>query len=75
MTGVPKNPDDELDEFRASLDRDWSVCPEHELGLHNPRPAPIHDREMPDGYFTIQCVNCGQTTGWPMPNPDEIDWG
>ena len=58
---------------------DYNVC---DIGMeidgdeyHKPIPAPIADGEMPAGYLTIMCSRCGQTTGYPMPPADEIDWG
>jgi rRNA maturation protein Nop10 len=57
-----------------SEDHDYSVCPDSLDGKHDPKPADVHDREMPDGYFTIECSQCGQTTGYPMPAAEDITW-
>ncbi len=54
-------------------ERDYAYCVERDAE-HDPVPAAVHDPEMPPGYFTIQCKACGQTTGYPMPDPEDIDW-
>ena len=56
-------------------EHDYNVCPDTTDGVHVPRPAEMSDREMPPGYFTVECAACGQTTGYPVPDPDELDWG
>lgn len=56
------------------MDHDFSVCPVATDGKHSPSPATVHDREMPAGYLTIECALCGQTTGYPMPEPEEVTW-
>lgn len=71
------------DQIRAIVDhlggwqpaaRDYAFCPESSDGQHFPVPAAVHDTEMPDGYFTVECLRCHQTTGHPMPEPGEIRW-
>lgn len=57
------------------MEHDYNRCDNTADGKHVPVPAAIHDREMPKGYFTVECRECGQTTGYPMPkNADEIEW-
>jgi len=53
---------------------DYGWCKERDAE-HDPVPAPVHDKDMPPGYFTIECAACHQTTGYPMPDPEDIDWG
>lgn len=53
---------------------EYEYCVERDAE-HDPIPAAAHDREMPEGYLTIECAACGQTTGYPMPRPEDIDWG
>lgn len=53
---------------------DFSICSESDDGKHEPGPAFMHDVGMPEGYFTVECRRCRQTTGFPLPPPDEIVW-
>lgn len=53
---------------------DYAVCPESEDGKHVPQVPAANDRDMPAGYFTVECARCYQTTGYPMPDPADIDW-
>jgi hypothetical protein len=55
-------------------EHDYNICPESENGRHEPRAALVSDRDMPAGYFTVECARCGQTTGYRMPDPQEIEW-
>ena len=56
------------------VEHDYAVCPESEDGKHAPIPAFMHDTGMAEGYFTVECRECHQTTGFPMPRADEITW-
>lgn len=53
---------------------DYSRCDETEDHKHVPVPAAVHDAEMPEGYFTVECEACHQTTGYPMPDAEDITW-
>ncbi len=54
---------------------DYAKCSQNADGKHTPEPASVHDQDMPEGYFTISCSGCLQTTGYPMPDAQDIDWG
>lgn len=51
-------------------ERDYSICPDTVDGKHRPRDG--YDREMPEGFLTVECSACGITTGVPI--PDYIEW-
>ena len=60
-------------------EHDYNLCPENtggpgENGTHEPRAAYVSDRDMPPGYFTVECSRCHQTTGYPLPDPQDIEW-
>jgi mono/diheme cytochrome c family protein len=56
-------------------DDDYNVCPATTDGKHKPKPADVHDRDMPPGYFTVECAACHQTTGYPFALASEdIEW-
>jgi hypothetical protein len=57
---------------RSDYRVDYRVCPCTKSGRHV--PAAGYDPEMPTDHFTIQCEACSQTTGYPLPDYDDIEW-
>jgi hypothetical protein len=61
----------------AAANRDYNICLTAPNGVHDPRIAEVQDRELIDiGYVTLECRECGQTTGYPLDaiDPAKVDW-
>lgn len=53
-------------------EHDYDICPYMPDGRHVPRAG--YDPEQSEGYATVECSACGQTTGIPIPPTEEITW-
>jgi hypothetical protein len=51
--------------------RDYSICEETQDARHVPRDG---HPDAGEGFLTIECAACGQTTGYPIPPLDDITW-
>lgn len=52
---------------------DYNICEVNENGKHGPIEA-NYDPDIRDSHVSVACTACGLTTGYPLPDLEDLEW-